>query len=90
MENLRRLVQKYRLELSNREGNFNRMFTEKTPVLVERQKTLGTLMTKSRGRLDKSLPCDFSHAMESYDSDRFPKVAIFSITVCIAWIWDCC
>lgn len=31
LENLRKLVQKYRLELSNREGNFNRMFTEKTP-----------------------------------------------------------
>jgi len=33
LDHLRKLVQKYRLELSNREGNFNRMFTGKMEIL---------------------------------------------------------
>ncbi|XP_076444173.1 uncharacterized protein LOC143282423 [Babylonia areolata] len=36
LERLRREVQRYRLELSNRDVNFNRMFTEKQPVHVDR------------------------------------------------------
>jgi len=35
LERLRREVQRYRLELSNRESNFNRMFTDHHPVIVE-------------------------------------------------------
>ncbi|KAL8616683.1 hypothetical protein ACOMHN_031665 [Nucella lapillus] len=36
LERLRRQVQRYRLELSNRVVNFNRMFTEKQPIHVDR------------------------------------------------------
>lgn len=36
LERLRREIQRYRLELSNREGNFNRMFTEKQPIFVDK------------------------------------------------------
>lgn len=35
IERLRREVQKYRLEISNRDANFNRMFTEKQRVHVD-------------------------------------------------------
>lgn len=35
LERLRKEVQRYRLELRNREGNFNRMFTSTMPVLVD-------------------------------------------------------
>ncbi|KAF6022923.1 hypothetical protein EB796_018779 [Bugula neritina] len=49
LENLKKLVQKYRLELSNREGNFNRMFTEKVPVHVD-QRSLKPVMSVSTGR----------------------------------------
>ncbi|XP_078367655.1 uncharacterized protein LOC144651576 [Oculina patagonica] len=35
LERLRREVQRYRLELTNRESNFNRMFTDHQPVVVE-------------------------------------------------------
>ena len=60
LENLRRLVQKYRLELSNREGNFNRMFTEKTPIHLDsrNRNSLMPAQSKSSSR-DKS----FSYAM---------------------------
>ena len=60
LENLRRLVQKYRLELSNREGNFNRMFTEKTPIHLDsrNRNSLIPAQSKSSSR-DKS----FSYAM---------------------------
>ncbi|XP_067931243.1 protein FAM184A-like [Watersipora subatra] len=56
LDQLRKLVQKYRLELSNREGNFNRMFTEKTPVHVDQRtlKTLAPLPLRAAVR-DKSL-----------------------------------
>ncbi|XP_025078200.1 spindle pole body component 110-like isoform X2 [Pomacea canaliculata] len=36
LEKLRREVQRYRLELSNRDVNFNRMFTNKQPTYVNR------------------------------------------------------
>lgn len=35
LERLRREVQRYRLELSNRESSFNRMFTDHQPVIVD-------------------------------------------------------
>jgi len=35
LERLRREVQRYRLELCNRESSFNRMFTEHQPVIVD-------------------------------------------------------
>lgn len=35
LERLRREVQRYRLELSNREMSFNRMFTDHKPVIVD-------------------------------------------------------
>ncbi|GFO42044.1 protein fam184a-like [Plakobranchus ocellatus] len=37
VERLRREIQRYRLELSNRDNNFNRMFTEKQPMLVNQK-----------------------------------------------------
>ena len=37
IEKLRKEVHRYRNELINREGNFNRMFTEQQPVCVERR-----------------------------------------------------
>ncbi|XP_033634527.1 protein FAM184A-like [Asterias rubens] len=37
LERLRREVRKYRMELSNREGNFNRMFTDSVPVRVDQR-----------------------------------------------------
>lgn len=37
VERLRREIQRYRLELSNRDNNFNRMFTEKQPMLVNQR-----------------------------------------------------
>lgn len=53
---MRKLVQKYRLELSNREGNFNRMFTDKAPVHVDHRslKSLAPLPGRAPAR-DKSL-----------------------------------
>ncbi|XP_050403877.1 protein FAM184A [Patella vulgata] len=35
LERLRKEVRKYKLELSNRDWNFNRMFTEKQPIFVD-------------------------------------------------------
>ncbi|KAL3866083.1 hypothetical protein ACJMK2_043421 [Sinanodonta woodiana] len=35
LEKLRREVQRYRLELSNRDNNFNRMFTDHQPLIVD-------------------------------------------------------
>lgn len=35
LERLRREVQRYRLEISNRESSFNRMFTDHQPVIVD-------------------------------------------------------
>ncbi|PFX34910.1 putative leucine-rich repeat-containing protein DDB_G0290503 [Stylophora pistillata] len=45
LERLRREVQRYRLELSNREMSFNRMFTDHKPVIVDpnRRKTSSNL-----------------------------------------------
>ena len=37
IERLKREVQKYRNELQNRESNFNRMFVDQNPVMVERR-----------------------------------------------------
>ncbi|XP_059148329.1 paramyosin-like [Physella acuta] len=37
VERLRRELQKYRLELTNRDFNFNRMFTDKQPVLLDQR-----------------------------------------------------
>lgn len=37
LERLRRELQKYRLELTNRDFNFNRMFTDKQPVLLDQR-----------------------------------------------------
>lgn len=34
LERLRREVQRYRLEISNRESNFNRVFAEQKPVVT--------------------------------------------------------
>ena len=34
IERLKREIQKYRLELSNREENFNKIFSEMNPVMV--------------------------------------------------------
>ncbi|XP_041362478.1 protein FAM184A-like [Gigantopelta aegis] len=46
LERLRREVQRYRLELSNRDLNFNRMFTNQQPIFVD-QRTGRTKSTKS-------------------------------------------
>lgn len=35
IEHLRREVHKYRMELSNRDLNFNRMFTDKQPIVID-------------------------------------------------------
>lgn len=51
------MVQKYRLELSNREGNFNRMFTDKTPINLEKPRNgRNTLLASqtTKGQRDKS------------------------------------
>ncbi len=37
IEKLRAQVHRYRMELSNREGNFNRMFVDQRPVVVDRR-----------------------------------------------------
>ncbi|ESO88373.1 hypothetical protein LOTGIDRAFT_234666 [Lottia gigantea] len=37
LEKLRKEIQKYRLELSNRDCNFNRMFTEKQPIFIDQR-----------------------------------------------------
>lgn len=37
MIKMKKLLDKYKLELRNREGNFNRMFTEKQPVFVDKR-----------------------------------------------------
>ncbi|XP_022110271.1 protein FAM184A-like [Acanthaster planci] len=37
LERLRREVRMYRMELSNREGNFNRMFTDSLPVRIDQR-----------------------------------------------------
>ena len=37
MTKLKKEVEKYRMELRNREGNFNRMFTEKQPIFVDKR-----------------------------------------------------
>ena len=49
LERLRREVQRYRLELSNRELSFNRMFTDHQPVVVDGRgrKTSGLVDTVS-------------------------------------------
>ena len=49
LERLRREVQRYRLELTNRESSFNRMFTDHHPVIVDGKprKTSSGLMTDS-------------------------------------------
>ncbi|CAL1544476.1 unnamed protein product [Lymnaea stagnalis] len=39
LDRLRQEVQRYRLELSNRDNNFNRVFSEKQPVLVTQKGT---------------------------------------------------
>ncbi|KAK7116707.1 protein FAM184A-like [Littorina saxatilis] len=39
LERLRREIHRYRLELSNRDANFNRMFTDKQPIHVDRSVT---------------------------------------------------
>ena len=72
LEHLRKLVQKYRLELSNREGNFNRMFTDQTPVHVDQRsmKPLAPLPLRAPVR-------DRSHLSQSTDmladTDRVGK-----------------
>lgn len=46
---MRRELERYRLELSNREGNFNRMFTTSNPVRVDsRLKGLSLGMTRQK------------------------------------------
>ena len=77
MDHLRKLVQKYRLELSNREGNFNRMFTEKTPVHLDQRslKSLAPLPPKAPSK-DRSL----NHSMDLFpDSDKVSYQNIVSV-----------
>lgn len=52
LERLRREVQRYRLELSNREMSFNRMFTDHKPVIVDPNKR----KTSSNLAHDNSFP----------------------------------
>ena len=47
LERLRREVRKYRMELSNREGNFNRMFTDSVPVRVD-QRVAGNAFNRTK------------------------------------------
>ncbi|XP_038067814.1 protein FAM184A-like isoform X2 [Patiria miniata] len=49
LERLRREVRMYRMELSNREGNFNRMFTDSSPVRVD-HRAGGLAVTRTTGR----------------------------------------
>ena len=53
IERLRREIQRYRLELSNRDNNFNRMFNEKQPMLVnqkhQKQAYMGAIYAFSQG-----------------------------------------
>ena len=53
---LKREIQRYRLELSNRESNFNRVFAGQKPVLVETKGGKGNSTPESVG---KSWKCDF-------------------------------
>lgn len=36
MHFLKREIEKYRLELKNREANFNRVFADKTPLIIKK------------------------------------------------------
>lgn len=42
LERLKREVQRYRMEISNRENTYNRVFSDKRPVVVDRQKQDGS------------------------------------------------
>ena len=42
LQRLRQQVVKYRMELTNRENNFNRVFQEQKPVLIGRRQSRGT------------------------------------------------
>ena len=59
VERLRREIQRYRLELSNRDNNFNRMFTEKQPMLVnqkhQKQAPSGAIYAFNHGNSKTSL-----------------------------------
>ena len=39
VESLKKEIEKYRLELKNREINFNRVFAEKTPMIIKKPET---------------------------------------------------
>ncbi|XP_071965149.1 uncharacterized protein [Antedon mediterranea] len=55
MERLRQEIKRYKLELSNREGNFNRMFTSTVPVRLDNKTTsLTNCVTRLPSSADKT------------------------------------
>lgn len=48
LKRLRREVQRYRLELSNREHNFNRMFCDKQPLITNKKRNEAPLKESSK------------------------------------------
>lgn len=55
MDRLKKEIERYRLELSNREGNFNRMFTSTNPVRVDTS-LRGLSLGMTRQKSDVSAP----------------------------------
>lgn len=69
-------MQKYRLELSNREGNFNRMFVEKTPVHVDQKIAVSSLNTTSWQK-EKTTPQTLK---QSLNTPMYQKVTCNTVT----------
>ena len=83
LEKLRKEIQRYRLELYNREGNFNRIFSDKQPVLVHNKGTkvpsaspqgTGTGLLDRRMSRERTLPA-FSSSYHT-EEDRENMVGL--------------
>ena len=97
VDRLKREILRYRMELSNRESNFNRMFTEKQPVFVNqnnRRQSRRLSNSSSEGGMPSMryascdsrppfpLPNDVQYSLDSYDEVQITEMPVSFFANC--------
>lgn len=101
VEKLRREVQRYRMELSNRDNNFNRMFTDGQQLMVDpragkiaitQQQVLAAGPTQSKsdpliGNREKSFSYAFVQSLDESVSTEVSRVAVTFVVMHVSVHW---